>query len=328
MSTRADLDPAPMAPALSAPLAALAGAVPPAPEWFTAALADAPERRTVTVHGCPIEALVWGDAGQPGVMLLHGNRAHADWWAFLAPFLRHTHRVVALSWSGMGGSGWRDTYTLDTLADEIDGVAEATGLFEGREAPVVVAHSFGAFVALRYAARRGHRLAGTVLVDMPMKARDEGPRDGATPLRDNAVYRDEAAALARFRFAPLQPCENLYIADHLARRALKPAEGGGVTWRFDPFFWRTLRLGQPVQDMLASQCPLAVMWGGASVLVDRAQVARVRTKYPAGMPWVEVPAAGHHLMVDQPLAFVAALRALLAAWPSAEARAPRHRPAG
>jgi pimeloyl-ACP methyl ester carboxylesterase len=31
-------------------------------------------------------------------------------------------------------------------------------------------------------------------------------------------------------------------------------------------------------------------------------------------PVVEIPAAHHHLILDQPLAFVAALRALLADW--------------
>ena len=34
-----------------------------------------------------------------------------------------------------------------------------------------------------------------------------------------------------------------------------------------------------------------------------------------GSPYVEIPEAEHHVMIDQPIAFVAALRALLAAWP-------------
>ena len=37
----------------------------------------------------------------------------------------------------------------------------------------------------------------------------------------------------------------------------------------------------------------------------------MRETLPAGSPFVGVPEAGHHLMVDQPLAVVAALRALL-----------------
>ena len=40
-------------------------------------------------------------------------------------------------------------------------------------------------------------------------------------------------------------------------------------------------------------------------------------------PLVEIPQAHHHLMLDQPLAFIAALRALLADW---EHSVPRRRP--
>ena len=37
---------------------------------------------------------------------------------------------------------------------------------------------------------------------------------------------------------------------------------------------------------------------------------------PADAPQVMIPDSEHHIMVDQPLALVAALRALLAAWPA------------
>ena len=41
-----------------------------------------------------------------------------------------------------------------------------------------------------------------------------------------------------------------------------------------------------------------------------------------GSPYVEIPEAEHHVMIDQPLAYVAALRALLAAWPRRRRRDP------
>ena len=47
---------------------------------------------------------------------------------------------------------------------------------------------------------------------------------------------------------------------------------------------------------------------------------------PSDAPWIVIPDAGHHIMVDQPLALVAALRSLLAAWQPAAtlaADAPR-----
>ena len=46
---------------------------------------------------------------------------------------------------------------------------------------------------------------------------------------------------------------------------------------------------------------------------------------PDGVPHLLVPDAAHHLFLDQPLAVVAALRALLSAWPNGgrpDGRAP------
>ncbi len=37
--------------------------------------------------GANIELLTWGEVGKPGLILVHGNSAHADWWSFIAPFL-------------------------------------------------------------------------------------------------------------------------------------------------------------------------------------------------------------------------------------------------
>src|SRR5690606_30884892 len=66
------------APEIGPPLAALGGTTPPAPAWFHEMLALAPERRFHEVDGARIETLVWGEAGRPGLLFLHGNAAHAD----------------------------------------------------------------------------------------------------------------------------------------------------------------------------------------------------------------------------------------------------------
>ena len=68
-----------------APLAAFHGRKPPAPAWFERAIADEPERTFVEFEGARIETLAWGKRGEPGLMLLHGGAAHADWWSFIAP---------------------------------------------------------------------------------------------------------------------------------------------------------------------------------------------------------------------------------------------------
>jgi len=105
-------------PEFPAPLAAFNGEKPPAPPWFDAALADAPERSFFDFEGASIELLTWGEIGKPGLLLLHGNGASADWWTFIAPFFAQDWRVAAFSWSGMGRSDWRETYTAERFAQE------------------------------------------------------------------------------------------------------------------------------------------------------------------------------------------------------------------
>ena len=65
--------------------------------------------------------------------------------------------------------------------------------------------------------------------------------------------------------------------------------------------------------------PLALIRGGKSQLLQSEDAAYLLSLIAPGSPYVVIPEAEHHVMIDQPLAFVAALRALLAAWPAAKA---------
>ncbi len=299
------------------PLAAFGGQPPPAPDWFTEALADTPERTHVVVQGAPIETLVWGRIGDPGLLLLHGNTAHADWYSHVAPRLRHGRRVVAISFSGMGGSGWRTQYSVAQWADEALAVAEATGLFAADRAPTVVGHSFGGFPLISLAARHGQRLAQAVVVDTPLRppqadARRSSMRKGQ---RSSRVYGSLAEALLRFRLMPPQGCEHPYVADLLARRGLKRTTGpDGLpawVWCFDPFLFRHFDFGHPLRDLRAAQCPVVVVRGGRSRLMTPAAMDHALTLAPPGTRRLEVPDADHHVMLDQPLAFAELLASLV-----------------
>jgi hypothetical protein len=105
--------------ATEGPLAALDGAPPPAPKWFEDALAIRPESNFVQVGGAKIHYLRWGDRARPGLLLVHGNAAHAHWWDFIAPFLAREYNVAAMDLSGMGDSDWRpDGYAMEMFARE------------------------------------------------------------------------------------------------------------------------------------------------------------------------------------------------------------------
>jgi pimeloyl-ACP methyl ester carboxylesterase len=221
----------------------------------------------------------------------------------------------------MGGSDWRKSYSLDLFVREAIEVAKATGLFEAVP-PVVVGHSLGGRIALGMAAAHGEVLAGAVIVDPPVftpqNLREKAPRRESRPHR---VYPTLAAALARFRLAPVQPCDNLFILDHIARQSLRKVTDAagrpGWSWRFDPFLWNSLRHTNPIPLIRAARCPLALVRGGISHLMKSDDAAYMKSILPENAPYIEVPEADHHVMLDQPLAFVTAVETLLASWPPA-----------
>jgi pimeloyl-ACP methyl ester carboxylesterase len=64
---------------------------------------------------------------------------------------------------------------------------------------------------------------------------------------------------------------------------------------------------------------MSLLFGDRSALLTVPRRALLRRSTPPETPWVEIPDAGHHVMVDQPLALVAALRTQLEAWQPAAA---------
>ena len=295
------------------PLTPFHGAVPPAPAWFARAVATEPESASIDVEGAKIHFLRWGDRTKPGLLLVHGNAAHAYWWSVIAPYLAADYNVAAMDFSGMGDSDWRKAYSVELFSKEQLAVCEASGMFASSEPPVIVAHSFGGFITMYTGALYGDRLAGTVIVDSPVNPPD---RPGGPPKREfkpHHVYPELALALARFRLMPPQSCENLYIVDWVARHSLKPVPGG-FTWKFDPLIWQDFSIGDTASRLKATRCRIAIFRGADSILMPPEIGEYMFELLGRSAPVVTIPEAAHHVMLDQPLAFVAAVNALLADW--------------
>lgn len=305
------------APAETPPL--LTGAVPPAPAWFVKAVAEEPERSMIAVRGAEVEMLTWGEVGAPGLLFLHGKGAHADWWSFLAPFFSSRYRVVAISWSGMGRSGWRQAYSEDLLAEEAMAALEAGGALAAKAKPVVVAHSFGSLMAALMCERMGGRLGAAVFVDPPFFSREtiarRRERWAGASAKAHRVYGSVEEAVRRFRFSPWQPCENLFIADFIARRSLVRVEEGeraGWRWCLDPRHWTPDRQNAIERLPVEAGVPMTVILGSRSALYTPDDVRYIEATCRGAARLLTIPEAAHHVMVDQPLALVSVLRAVLA----------------
>jgi pimeloyl-ACP methyl ester carboxylesterase len=325
--------PGELPPEVQAPLAEYHGAEPPSPQWFKDAVAHQPERTFVESLGSKLEVLTWGEVGKPGLLFVHGNSAHADWWSFIAPFFAADYRVASMSLAGMGASDWRERYAFSDFAEDAEAVARAAGLYEGGRKPIYIGHSFGGGQVFFAAVQHPERMHAAIMVDTGFgpppeerarrEAQMQAVRNIPTVDRPNRVYPTLEVALQRFRLMPPQPAGNPFIADFIARRSLKRAprpdgSGEGWTWRFDPNMWS--KLDREGWTMGAGGVPPEVRTPMVHIYGDRSRIVEYRraggpSPFPPGMMEIEIPDSHHHIMIDQPLALVAAIRALLAAWP-------------
>jgi pimeloyl-ACP methyl ester carboxylesterase len=278
------------------------------PGWFTTALATEAEQARVNVEGTPIAYRAWGRPGSPGIVLVHGGAAHSRWWDHIGPLMAQGRRVAALDLSGHGDSGRRDTYSLDVWAHELLAVAAAAGI---TAPPTVIGHSMGGFVTLRLASLYGARIAGAVAIDSPV--RDLTPEEQAArehrafgPLH---VYPTRAAAVDRFHPVPDQPTLG-YITRHIAETSVRET-GGGWTWKFDPRIFARPQFGAGLLTRL--DCRVALFRAEHGIL-SRQMSEVMYDRLGRVAPLIEIPAAGHHVMLDQPIALIAALRTLLSDW--------------
>lgn len=288
------------------------------PEWFDRALAHTPEVRRVQADGVGINYLAWGRVGAPGLVFIHGGAAHAHWWSFIVPLLADSYRVAAMDLSGHGDSDRRDEYPMSAWAGEVMAVADDLG---AAGPVVVVGHSMGGFVAIATGATHGTDLAGIIILDSPVSAPDpetDAARGGKVfgPLR---IYPDVETALGRFRTVPEQDHYLPYVVDHVARHSLREVEGGW-SWKYDPDIFVPTR-AESRQLLERVRCRVA-LFRAEHGLVTSEIGQYMYDRLGRVAPVVEIPEAGHHLMLDQPLLLLTALRTLLADW---EHSSPRTR---
>ncbi len=284
------------------------------PSWFSEAIATVPDHRHIDVDGVRIAYRAWGREGDPVTVLVHGGAAHAGWWDHVGPHLVGSaagERVVALDLSGHGDSEHADTYSLEAWAAQVVAVAAAETTDATR--PVVLGHSMGGFVALTTARDHGHRLAGVAALDSPVREMSAETRawiEAGRGVPPNKVYPDLDTILSRFRTLPADDASLDYVRDHLARGSVvQTAEGW--TWKFDPRIFFRSRM-EP-EELADAACPVALLRG------DRGMASRditdvVAQRLGGHVPVTVVRDSGHHLMLDQPVALVAALQALVGEW--------------
>ncbi|QTF92699.1 alpha/beta hydrolase [Halomonas sp. BM-2019] len=236
----------------------------------------------------------------PTLVLLHGISSSAGSWAKLAERLPG-YRLLAWDAPGYGDS--------QPLAMEAPTAADYAARLEawlaglGVERCVMVGHSLGAMMAAAYLAAHSGRLAGVVLAD---PAQGYGDADAA---KRDAVYRS--------RWTQLEAQGHVAFARERAPRLLRegadPADIARVEAEMHklnlPGFIQAN--GMLANDLLVRYLPATptvptlVICGDEDRITPPEDARALASRL--GVPYRDIPRAGHASYIDAPAAFAAAL---------------------
>jgi len=268
-------------------------------------------KREVKIGDLRLHFLEWGTVGRPPLCFLHGGSAHAHWFDRVTPAFTDRFHVIAIDQRGHGESDWAEppAYATENFAADLLGVVDALGW---RRA-ALVGHSMGGHNAMSFSAWHPDRVSALVVVD----SRPSIPSDRLDRLRTRGQrtlrpYPTLEAAAQSFRLLPRETVADPAFLAHLGRAGVVERAGQWF-YRFDP---SSNGLRQPVDawtliDRITA--PTLIVRGELSPNLPPEVVARLRTGIRGATTFAEIPGSYHHLVLDNPTAFVQALEPFLVA---------------
>jgi pimeloyl-ACP methyl ester carboxylesterase len=270
--------------------------------------------QNVDTNGTTLSVRIGGQG--PAVVLLHGYGETSDMWAPLATELAHDHTVVAPDLRGMGLSARPEGgYDKKTQGQDIAGLLDVLGI----EHTDLVTHDIGNMVGYAFAAQYPGRVIRFALMDAPLPGIGPWEEVLKSPLlwhfrfggpdMERLVSGRERIYLDRFwnEFSADPKSFGEASRKHYARLYAQPGAMHAGFSQFAAFdqdaidnkaFVARGKLTMPVLAIGGEKS-----FGQTMAVVMRAAATDVQEQV--------IPASGHWLMEEQPVATVAAVRAFL-----------------
>ncbi len=266
--------------------------------------------RFVQAGSLKFHYLDYGTAGRAPMLCLHGGAANAHWFDFVAPGFTAGHHVRALDQCGHGDSAWAQPpdYHYQRHAADLAAVVEKLDLRDFD----LMGHSMGGLVSLVYAATYPGRVKSLIVIDSTLRATPERVAEfrevGARRGRRYATL-DEFAANFRVRPAGTTTAAPEVIR-YLGERSGRQDADGAWRHKFDRAVYAQRELFDipPHWDKIG--IPVLLVKGGLSKRITPEIAADIKSRCPQA-ELTEVPAADHHVTLDNPGGFVQVVRAFL-----------------
>ncbi len=267
-------------------------------------------RRGPGKDGLEINFIEWSTEGTP-LVFVHGFGNDAHVWDDIAPVLAPHYRVLCLDLRGHGDSG-RDpdsNYDPESMAADLECVFDSLGI----ERLVLVGHSLGGRVSMRYAGRNLDKLAGLVIVDTGPEHDPRGTTRISMDIQESSHSYDSIQEYERVlvRQYPVTPPAAL---SRLARLWLRERPDGRFELKLDPNLMKGRARGSAEEQRKRSRedadllwetlkklpCPTLVVRGAASDILDADTADRMVDEAIPNGKLAVIGRAGHSVMLDNP----------------------------
>jgi len=268
-------------------------------------------RRSVVVsdkNSIALSVVEWSRRGLPCV-LLHGFGDAACVWNHLAVRIMPEFRTVTMDLRGHGDSDWdpETKYDTETLTADLTKVVASLGF----ERMILVGHSLGAAVAMRFAADNAARTAAVVIVDFGPELEETGVDEVVRSFIDMPRTFASAEAYAEWLIAR-RPLADPNQLRQLARCSLRQSPSQGWELKADA----ALATNSEISRLEAShgryhmpalwpaleriKCPSLVIRGMGSGVLPSDVASRMVDRTLSAGRLVTIGGAGHAVMMDNP----------------------------
>lgn len=242
------------------------------------------------------------------IIFLHAFPLNRSMWEgqIKALLTEQRFRLVALDWRGFGESEVPagEVMTMEEMADDVAGLMDMLGMQEA----ILCGLSMGGYVAFAFLRKYPQRVKGLILADTrPGVDTEEGKANRARVAQ--LAMSEGADAIAQLQIPNLLAPSTRQQTPEIearVRRLIAAASPMGIA-----AVSRGMAQRQDATELLATiSCPTLVIVGSEDCLTTP-QVAREYAERIPGARMVVIQGAGHLSNLEQPGAFLQALRGFL-----------------
>lgn len=254
-------------------------------------------------------------SGQP-LVILHGLYGSSDNWMTQARKLADIFEIYLIDQRNHGQSPHTDTHTYEDMVSDLDSFLESHQIKD----PILIGHSMGGKVVMRYALEFPEKVKKVVVVDI-------APKNYSSYANYGRVTSDHAhilESLSKIDLPSFKTRKSIgeelqkYFKEEQLRmfllKNIKRSESGSFTWKMNI---KVLKADLPlIMDGFSTQTascahPALFIKGEKSPYISEDDMFAIRKYFP-GAELVTIPNGGHWLHYEQPELLLKTLHYFLA----------------